>query len=182
MNTKMSKLALAIGALVMAGGVMAADSINGTASAKVIAPISVVQDTGMEFGSFSTSADGQTVTISPGATLSGTALRSSFGNAPAAGAFTVSGENSYAFSLTMPATGSVAIGGASGTSAMALSGFTVAPVSGSAAFVGTGPAYTSALDGTSGKHQFTVGATLTTVASQVSGAYTGTYPVTVAYN
>jgi hypothetical protein len=35
---------------------------------------------------------------------------------------------------------------------------------------------------TSGAQTLAVGATLTTVASQVSGAYTGTYNVTVEYN
>lgn len=181
MNTTINKLALAIGALVMAGSAMAADSISADANAKVITPIAVVQNIGLEFGSFSTSAGGQTVAISPAGAPSGTALRSTFGAAVAAGAFTVSGENSYTFSLTMPTTGSVAISNGIGTSAMALSSFMVAPVTGSAVFGGSAPNYTSALS-VSGGHQFTVGATLTTVAGQVAGAYTGTYPVTVAYN
>jgi hypothetical protein len=35
---------------------------------------------------------------------------------------------------------------------------------------------------TSGAQTLKVGATITTVASQVAGAYTGTFNVTVAYN
>jgi len=180
MNTKMNKLALAMGALVVAGGASAATT-SATSSAQVIRPIAIEQTVGLEFGSFSTSAASQTVTVSTNGVATGTALRSvTTGKPTAAGAFTVTGEPAYTFALSMPTTGSVATTG-TGASTMALSNFTVAPVGTSAAFAGTAPDYTSTLNATGG-HQFTVGATLTTVASQVSGAYTGNYSVTVAYN
>lgn len=184
MNTKISKLALAMGALVMAGGAMAAD-VTATSSAKVIKPISIAQDTGLEFGSFSTSAAAQTVIVSTAGAASGTALRSvTTGTPTAAGAFTVTGEVAYTFALTMPGTDTVTLTGgtAAPTETMGLSAFLVAPVASYDALPGTAPNYTSKLDATTGLHKFTVGATLTTVASQVAGAYTGDYTVTVAYN
>ena len=183
MNTKVYKLALAFTGLAMTGGAMAADG-TGTASAKVISPISVAQDTGagLEFGSLTTSASGQTVVISPAGVATGTAVRTTTSATRAAGAFTVTGEPAYTFALTMPTTGSVITGGGTAPETMALSAFTVAPVATYSALPGTAPTYTSTLDGTTGKYKFTVGATLTTVASQASGAYAGTYVVTVAYN
>lgn len=184
MNTTMNKLALAIGALVMAGGAMAADVVA-TSSAQVILPISIAQDDGLEFGSFSTSAAGETVIVSTAGVATGSALRSvTTGTPTAAGAFTVTGEKAYTFALTMPTIDSVTLTGGTGLPAetMALTSFTVAAAGASAALAGTAPAYTSALDGTTGLHTFTVGATLTTVATQEAGAYTGNYTVTVAYN
>lgn len=184
MTTKMTKLALALGAMAFAGGAMAAEA-TGAGEAKVITPISVAHDAGakLNFGSFSTTATGQTVVVTAagGVTRTGVLGSVTSGATPTADAFTISGEGAYSFVLTMPSGFDVKKDGTgTGTGAMAVSALTIAPVGASAAFVGTGPTYTSTL--TAGEHKFTVGGTLTTVASQLTGTYTGSYTVTVEYN
>lgn len=65
---------------------------------------------------------------------------------------------------------------------MTVSDLTVAAAADFAALTGSGTGYTSTLHATNGNHKFTLGGKLTTVASQPSGVYTGSYTVTVEYN
>jgi len=90
---------------------------------------------------------------------------------PAAGvaaSFTVSGEASRAYTITLPANGDVTL--VNGTNSMAANDF-VHNAGG-----------TPALDGT-GAAAFTVGATLSVGAAQAAGVYTSAnFPVTINYN
>lgn len=147
-----------------------AATANGTANATVVNPIAITAGTALNFGSFSTSAASQTVTIAAsGGTRSnsGTLLVNSV-NAPTSASFSVTGDTTLTYAITLPSTANIAIGAGTGTSAMTVSAFTSAPSA------------TGTL--TAGAQTLTVGATVTTVADQVSGSYTGTFPVTVAYN
>lgn len=186
MNTKMSKLALAIGALVMAGGVMAqstATEAGATANANVIRPITVTKDASLEFGNIVAGAG----TVAIEASVAGTRTDSTTALTPPASqkgtinaaSFDVTGEGAAIYTITLPADDAVILkNGAGGTAAteMKLSSFTKA-------IKGTGTLLT--LDGSSGgagAQSFYVGATLTSTAAQTPGSYTATYPVTVAYN
>ena len=142
------------------------------ASALVLgmAGIAIAAGTTLRFGSFSTSAAAQTVTINAttGARTSSGALlaTSTVGRAT----FNVTGSGVLTYAITLPTNGTVNIttGTATAPETMAVSTFTSDPS-------GTGTL-------TAGAQTLGVGATITTVASQVAGAYTGTFNVSVEYN
>ena len=165
----------ALGAGVSTNGYAA--SADGTANATVVTPIAITADVALEFGQFSTSAAGQTVIVGTDGSASGTALRSTATTTTAA-QFTVTGQGSLTYALTMPTTDTVTTGAGGATEIMNLSDFTV--VGDGTALTGAAPSYVGTL--TSGQQILNVGATLTTVASQTAGFYTGTFPLTVEYN
>lgn len=176
------KTALASVALVGLAGLVsnasAADG-TGTANATVVTPITITNTSGsnnLRFGSFSTTAAGGTVTIGTddSRTIGGTAGTLGVGtgqNAFGAATFTVGGQANLTYAITLPTNGTVNIttGGAGPTETMAVSDFTSNPS-------GTGTI------GGGGTQTLKVGAKITTVASQVTGVYTGTFTVTVLYN
>lgn len=151
------------------GGAVHAATTSGTATATVVTPIAIAAGDNLRFGSFSTSAAGQTVIIaaSDGA-RTGTAsfVTSTFG----AATFNVTGDGTLTYAITLPSNGTVNIttGVGDATRTMAVSSFS------------SDPSGTGAL--TAGAQTLKVGATITTVASQVAGAYTGTFNVSVDYN
>lgn len=147
-----------------------AATTSGTATATVVTPIAISAGDNLRFGSFSTSAAGQTVTIN-----AATSARSSSGvvlvtSTTGAATFNVTGEGTLTYAITLPGDGTVNIttGVADAPRTMAVSSFT------------SDPSGTGAL--TAGAQTLKVGATITTVASQVAGAYTGTFNVSVDYN
>jgi hypothetical protein len=88
--------------------------------------------------------------------------------------YTVTGEPTYTYAITLPATITV-------TKAVTLETMTIGTLlakstSGVESHTATG---TLAAGGT---EAFTVGGTLTVIAAQVPGVYAGTFDVTVAYN
>ena len=179
MNTKMSKLALAIGALVMAGGAMAVDTQEATASATatVITPLTIANNTALIFGSIAQNKGlAGTVVVTPasGRSTTGGALLPAVGTAGAAATFTVTGEGTSAYTITLPTTDLV-LNGTVASTTMMMNTFTVAEGA-----VGTVLGTTGTLDGGTGN--LNVGATLVMTAAQSSGTYTGSFPVTVAYN
>jgi len=137
--------------------------------AKVIAPITLENDgnTPLDFGTVSRSSTAGTVTVpttgdrtsSGGVGVMGS---SSFSPAP----FTVTGENSSTFNVSLPANGTVVLTRISGSETMAVNGFT-----------SNAPSSLSS----SGSASFTIGATLSVGANQIAGEYTGSFAVTVAY-
>ena len=174
---KMSKLALAIGALVMAGGAMAQSTATGTgtANASVILPITIGAGDTLEFGNV-VSGVGTVVIATDGTRTESSGLPSSsaqkttFRNAT----FNVAGEKGFSYSIALP--GNVVLNNAvAGT--MVASAFTVA-----AGGTGTVAGLVGTLDATSGLGVLKVGATLGVSANQPTGTYTNTYSVTVAYN
>lgn len=144
---------------------------TGTANATVVTPIAIAaSNPNLRFGSFSTTAAGQTVAIATAGTRTVTgALGVGTGqNAFGAASFAVTGEGALTYAITLPSTTNITTGAGDATRTMAVSSFVSNPS-------GTGTL-------TAGAQTLLVGATITTVASQVVGAYTGTFTVTVAYN
>ena len=178
MNTKMSKLALAIGALVMAGGAMAqstATTNSATANANVIAPITITNGQTLEFGNVVAGAGTVTIAANGTRTDSTTALTpgGQQGTIRAA-TFNMAGEGTSSYAITLPSTDVTLSDGAGTPHTMTVNAFTVA---------GTGVdcvLKTGVL--TAGAATLNVGAKLNVAALQAPGAYTGTYAVTVAYN
>lgn len=179
MNTKLSKLVVAIGALVMAGGAMAQSTATGTgtANATVIKPITIAAGSTLEFGNVVAGAGTVTVAAADGVrTDSDTALTpgGQKGTIRAA-TFNVAGEAASTYSITIPTTAITLSDSATTPNTMTATAFTV--VAGTSGTV-------SGLVGTlaAGAGVLNVGATLNVAALQAPGAYTGTYLVTVAYN
>lgn len=137
--------------------------------AKVLAPITI-ENTGstpISFGTLSRSSVEGAVTVTADGTRTSSGgvsvlTSSDFSAAP----FGVTGDNSAAFSITLPANGTVELTRSGGSEKMAVDDFT----------------HNSTLTlSTSGTATFNVGATLTVNEDQVPGEYTGSFSVTVAY-
>ena len=158
--------AVAVGGL--ATGLQAqAATDDATISATVVTPIAIVNTAGLNFGSFSSATAG-TVVVAPNGTRTqtGGVLLVNSVNSPAAASFNVTGEGTLTYAITLPGS-AVTINGPS-SSTMSVATFTSNPS-------GTGTL-------TAGAQTLTVGATLTTGVSQTTGAYSGTFDVTVEYN
>jgi Domain of unknown function (DUF4402) len=114
-------------------------------------------------------ATGGTVVLAPAGTrtaTSGVTLPATTGTVTAA-SFTVNGNGSYTYAITLP--GTVTLTHSGGVQTMTASSFT------------SNPSGTGALS--SGTQDITIGATLTVAAAQLAGVYTsGNFNVTVNYN
>lgn len=152
----------ALGALAGAQQANATDE-TGNASVDIIAPITVNEDTAMDFASIVADAAGDSVVLTAAGSISATG-DSTFTGTPAAGVFDVTGEPSTNVTITF-STGNTLTG--PGT-AMPIGTFTHN--------AGGSPALSGG-----GLLTFNVGATLTVGATQTEGAYAGTYTVTVDY-
>ena len=144
-----------------------------TATATVVAPISITKTSDMSFGNIAVqTSTGGTVILSTSNSRTasgGVTATSGMGGTVSSAAFTVSGEGTNTYDITLP--GTVTLTRASGSETMTARTFTRAAVSGT---LGT-------LSG--GTQSFTVGATLTVAAGQATGTYTSAnFNVTVNYN
>lgn len=159
-----------LGMLAMASNALAA-SANGTANATVIAPIAISAANALEFGEVVKTGGGGTVTIATNGGRTGTAalIVSTQGTEQAA-TFSVTGEGTNTYTITLPANGTVTVDDAGAGVAMAVSDFVSDPAAGA----------NGVLSG--GAQTISVGATLTTGADQLEGSYTGIFPVIVEYN
>jgi len=168
---KLSVLAIAIAALTIGTTTAFAqqNSANGTgtANARIITAISITPGTALNFGDVVPSGAIGTVVVTPAAVRS-SAGGASLGSATAvaAGAFTVNGQGSATYAITLQAAAATVT---SGANTMTVDTFTSTH----------GP--TGAL-GVGGSQALAVGATLHVGVNQAAGTYTGTYQVTVAYN
>ena len=135
---------------------------TGNASAQIQQAISITEDTAMDFGTVAVDGSGGTVTISTAGAVTGPGGYT-FSGSPAAGTFTASGDASTAVTISFTA-GSLTGPG----TAMTLNNFTH-DAGGSPTTDGTGDL------------TFNVGGDLVVNAAQASGAYSGTYTVTVNY-
>ncbi|WP_321289066.1 DUF4402 domain-containing protein [uncultured Sunxiuqinia sp.] len=144
---------------------------NATASANIIKVISITNDQNLLFGNIIASAAGGTITVSSDGTSSATysGITAPTGNEGSrqAAIFTVEGELSATYSITLPSDNVIELT-MTGGDPMELVGF-------SHNASGT-------LSNDTGKEIFNVGATLNVNANQATGTYTGSFPVTVAYN
>ena len=142
------------------------------ANATIITPITIVKNVEMNIGNVAVSAStAGTVVLSPGGARTtggagGVTLPSTSGTVSGAD-FTVSGQASYAFAITLPSLATIS----NGSNTMMMTSFT------------SSPALTGALS-SSGLQDLRVGATLNVVAGQPAGTYTNAtaVPVTVNYN
>ena len=183
MNTKMSKLALAIGALVMAGGAMAATD-TAPITAEVIAPIAIAKATDLSFGNLAAGNGVVTVATDSARTKTGGTIGLVLtGSTPTAAKFNVTGQGDQTFSIVTGASTTTLTSEAGGSTPMAFTLITESiPGVGAAATVGkvTGTDATGTM--LSGAATIYAGGALTVAADQTPGSYTGTVSVAVEYN
>jgi len=166
------KIALPVLLTAISGSAFAQSSasVTTTGSATIIQPITLTQGTGLAFGTIVRPGTGTgTVTIDP-TTGARTVASGVVGLASTTsrGVYTVNGEGGSTFSIAVPATFTLA-----GPSASTIA-VTLTPT-------GSTGTLSNAL-GTAGTASFGVGGNFSLSSTTVTGAYTGTYNVTVAYN
>jgi hypothetical protein len=180
MNTLTRTLSSTVGPLACAAAVLvllapapataqsSSDTATASASATVVSAITITKDVDLDFGDVVAGATAGTVVMSNAGALSATG-GTTLGNAgtAAAASFTVNGDGSSTYAITLPSVAITLSDGA--TNEMTVDTFT------------SNPGATSTLDG-GGSDTIAVGAILNVGASQVSGSYAGTFDVTVAYN
>jgi hypothetical protein len=152
----MKKLAIAL-SLTVAFGAQAA-STTGQALVEVLSAISIVKDSDLDFGQVYQGDPSGSIAPSDGG----------------ASQFTVSGSPSTAYSITLPADGTVIMitGGGGANETIGVNSFSSLPAAGA----GTG-----LLDG-AGQQIITVGATYDAIgAAQVAGLYAASFTVDVVY-
>jgi len=142
------------------------DTEQTTATAVIVGPLALTKVSDMDFGTIATTGTAGDVVLATDGTRTptGVALVGAATGTPAS--FTVNGEASRAFTVTLPADGDVSL----------INGANTMPAN---SFNHNAPAQ---LDG-GGAAAFTVGATLVVGAAQAPGTYTSAnFPVTVNYN
>ncbi len=137
-----------------------AEAITANASATIAVPISVAETTALNHGTVTASGSLGTVTISVAGVRGVTGGVAALGGTVSQGVFTVTGEAANAFTTTMDPTSSLAGPGAP----------MVATLGNDA------PANLTA-----GAATINVSSSLAVAASQLAGAYSGTYSITVNY-
>ena len=131
-------------------------------------PITLAKQLDLDFGEISPSAGDTTVVVTTASATTGSTA-SLVGGTPQAAQFDVGGLALRSYTVTLPLDGVVTIDDAGAGVAMAVDGFNHD--------AGGTPAL-----GAGGTDTFNVGATLTVNGDQLSGAYTGSFDVTVDYN
>jgi hypothetical protein len=166
-----NKLALAAIALVaFSSSSFAQATATATATATIVTPISITEAVNMNFGNVAVqTGTGGTVVLTPAgvrSTTGGVTLPAVVGTVTAA-SFTVNGQGTYTYAITLPATATTLTNGAN---TMTATTFTSTP-SGTGALTG-------------GTQTLNVGATLNVAAAQAAGVYVSGTPfsVTVNYN
>ncbi len=173
MKNIVKSIAIAAVVIVSANSSFAQATATASASANIITPISIVKTVDMNFGNVAVSATiAGTAVLAPAGTRTtggagGVTLPATTGTVTAA-TFTVSGQASYTYAITLPSSCSIADGS---SHTMTVNAFT------------SSPSATGTLS-TGGTQTLTVGATLNVAAAQASGTYTNStgVPVTVNYN
>ncbi|GEJ57364.1 DUF4402 domain-containing protein [Anaeromyxobacter diazotrophicus] len=155
---------IAAGAALLALPAAASNTASGTANAEVVQPIAIAAVQTLEFGKLVAGTGGTVAVSVAGARTPSGGVIALASPAPRAATFTVTGDSGAAYTVTLPADGSVTLSdGALHTMAV--------------------DSFTSDTTGTitGGSVTLTVGATLTVGNGQAQGAYTGTFPVSVDY-
>lgn len=167
----MTKITLitAIAMVAFTTNVVAQASVENASTATVVAPIGIAAGNDLAFGNLAVVELGTVVLTPAGArSATGGVTSTTTGTFSPAG-FTVTGESSYAYTLTLPGDSDVLLTDDVGTGLdMTVTTFTSS---------------LTALGGTIGTEDaFTVGATLNVGAGQEAGAYAGVFNVTVEYD
>jgi hypothetical protein len=150
----------------------AQETATATATATIVTPISITKTVDMNFGNVAVqSTTGGTVVLAPAGTrtTTGAVTLPTIAGTVTAASFTVDGQGSYTYAITLPSSAVTLDDGASHT--MTVSSFTSNP-SGTAGQL------------TTGTQTLKVGATLNVGAAQAAGVYVSGTPfnVTVNYN
>lgn len=166
MNVSKLFSAAALVGLVTAPALVEASSVSVDASANIAAALQISKTSDLAFGTIipsSTSAG--SVVIAQGGTRTTNAVTGVPGGTVSAATFTISGEENATYSLTMPTTVALSGPGANMTATL-------------------DPSLDPNASQTMGSSDTTlnVGASLAVGQNQTSGAYTGSFNVTVAYN
>src|ERR1700744_3172143 len=167
-------IAIAAAVIAFSNTSFAQATATASAAATIITPISIAKNVDMTFGNIAVSAStGGTVVLAPAGTRTtggagGVTLPSTTGTVAGAD-FTVSGQASYTYAITLPSSTVSLSDGAGHT--MDVTAFTSTPSS------------TGTLS-SGGTQDLKVGATITVIAAQTPGVYTNStgVPVTVNYN
>ena len=165
-------LATAAIAIAFSNSSFAQATASAAASATIVTPITIVKNIDMNFGNVAVSASlAGTVVLAPAGTRTtggagGVTLPVTAGTVAGAD-FTVSGQGSYTYAITLPSSATIS----SGSNTMTVNAFT------------SSPATTGTLS-SGGTQDLKVGATLNVASAQASGLYTNStgVPVTVNYN
>lgn len=135
-----------------------------TANARIVTPISIVKVTDMNFGDVVPGAGTVILTPAGGRSVTGsTNLGNTLG--VSAATFTVSGQGSATYSIALPVAATIASSG----NTMNVGTFTSTPTPTGTLSAG-------------GSQTLALGATLTVVAGQATGTYSGPFSVSVNYN
>ena len=150
--------------------------VSQTATANLVATIGMASDVPLNFGIMSIPTSDVDVTLSTAhlVTTSDATKISLFPTTATNAHYTVSGTALYAYSITLPTAGSITI--ANGASSMHIEDFRALTASVPGANGTTGTLNVS------GQDTFVVGATLKVKSTLITGAYTGSFDVLVAYN
>lgn len=175
----MSKLlaaAAALGLVAIAAPALAQStaSTTGAGSITVIRPLTITKNADLKFGTVVRPATGSgTVAVSAAGarTVAGGVVGLASGDTPQAAQFTIDGEGGQSISVTIPVTFTMA----NGTDSLTVT--TSNNLAGSAA----AQSLSNAL-GSAGSLSFRVGGSVPVGLTTVTGAYTGTFTVSAAYN
>ena len=177
----MSKLVAAAAFAVLSSAVLAAPamaqstaSTTGTGSITVIRPLTITKNADLKFGTVvrpSTAAGSVVVSAAGARTVSGGVVALASGDTPQAAQFTVDGEGGQSISVTIPATFTMANG---------VDSLTVTTTNNLAGSAGA-QTLSNAL-GSAGTMSFRVGGSVPVASTTNTGAYTGTFTVSAAYN
>jgi len=164
------KAAVVTAMLVSAGWVHHAYAASATsnATATVMTPISISNTAALRFGKFSALTGGTVVMSTAGARSATGAVVLSTTDAGGVAGFTVSGDGSATYAITLPNSATITHS-VDNTKTMSVDTFSSNPS-------GTGTLSAG------GSQSLSVGATLTVGNAQTTGSYSGTFDVTVEYN
>ncbi|MDX9946547.1 MAG: DUF4402 domain-containing protein [Bacteroidales bacterium] len=169
MKQIIKSLAIAVVMLAFAGTVQAQSATaTSNAAAVIIAPLSITNTAGLHFGTIMRSATAGTVSIATDGTRSslGGVTLSALAPVHSVATFNLEGESGNEVLITLPASTTIS----NGTQTMTVDDFVSNPDDANPVTLGGVATVLS------------VGATLNVAAGQASGAYTGTFDVTVNYN
>ena len=173
-QTKFFVLAIVMLSVTVSTFAQATSTAAATSTATIVTPILITKNVDMNFGNIATNLLGGTVTLPATAaanrSFTGNITLTSVAGTVSAAKFTVTGEDTYTYSTTLPV-GNLTITRVSGSETMIVNGW-------STSATGTIGATSS------GTEEIYVGATITVAGNQVPGVYVSGTPfnVTVNYN
>ncbi|MFC5344414.1 DUF4402 domain-containing protein [Brevundimonas staleyi] len=173
---KLIAAAAALAAVAVAAPAMAQSSASttGTGSITIIRPLTITKNADLKFGTVVRPGTGSGTAVVSAAgvrSVTGGVVGLASGDTPQASQFTVAGEGGQSISVTIPATFTMANGSDT------LTVTTNNNLTGSA-----GSQTLSNALGAAGTLVFNVGGTVPVASTTTTGAYTGTFTVSAAYN